>query len=190
MKNVNLTGYNTANLTPSDIFQADLGWAVLLGAHTVAELAASLGASKGKVTYHAKKMAARGQLTISKEQNEAGRWVLVVRHAGRVELPRPAAVLPQEKTVDAKFERLVRTAKNNPGRLSRASERVARLGKRTASVALLDLASALNEQRHLVLQTRLGNTDEAAYHCKQRDAYLGTARRWIARHPNDRHLAA
>jgi len=89
--------------------------------------------------------------------------------------------LPQTKTVNAKFERLVITAKNSPARLSRACEQIAKLGKRTGNEALIHLANALNEQRHVVLQARLENVKELAYHCSAREAQLAAARRYIAR---------
>jgi hypothetical protein len=201
---INLSShYDSMNISASDAFQADLGWAVLTGAHTIAALAEATGATKSRVTYHVKKMAKRGQLALSKEKVN-GRLVLVARCVGQT-IPCPAVnELPHDKTVDAKFERIVRTANHNPAALSRACERVARLGKRTLDSALLDLAMALSEQRHVALQARLQASAEAsgdqagreqaisamAYHCQNRDSLLASARRWVARHPNCRHLAA
>lgn len=200
---INLSHFDSINISASDAFQADLGWAVLTGAHTIAALAEATGATKSRVTYHVKKMARRNQLALTKEKVN-GRLVLVARCVGQT-IPCPTArELPHDKTVDAKFERMVRTANHSATALSRACERVARLGKRTLDSALLDIAMALNEQRHVVLQARLQASAEAngdaeardqaisamARHCENRERMLASARRWVARHPESRHLAA
>lgn len=176
---INLTGYATLNQSKSDTYQADLGWAILAGTHTVAALATATEMSTAKVTYHLKKMAAKGQILLTKERNENGRMILVANHVTQgIELNRR---LPQAKTVEAEFERLVRIAPRDPAHLSRACAKLAKLGKRQANVALLDLASALNEQRHLVIQMRLGNAAEATYHAGNRARYIASAKRYIAR---------
>lgn len=74
------------------------------------------------------------------------------------------------RTVNQHFTRIAILTAQSPARIARACDRVGALGERTGSPALLMLSSALNEHRHALQQSWLGNPVAAVEHFTERHA--------------------
>jgi len=167
---INLDNYTCSNIGTSDEFQMVIRLLVQSNSYTMKSLAEAMETTVGKVTYHAKKLAVRGKVALSKELIN-NRLVLVVRACHVLARPTHKPV-----TVEEHYARLT-CMLLTPDRMERGSRLIAYKAKRSTHIGtLLGVASALVEEKHAWLADRMGNKEIANYHRRLRGVYLKGAK--------------